>query len=99
LSTQPEQLKATLDRLRQELAQIDHVDPALRQQLAQSLAEIQAALQEKVAGSAPSPAAAATKRESLIHRLQETAKRFEASHPILSENIGGLIDTLSSSGI
>jgi hypothetical protein len=99
LSTQPEQLKATLDRLRQELVQIDQVDPALRQQLAQTLAEIQTALQVKATGSTPSPAAAATKKESLIRRLQETAKRFEASHPILSENIGGLIDALSRSGI
>jgi hypothetical protein len=39
------------------------------------------------------------KRESLVARLRDTARRFEETHPALAANIGGLIDTLGSSGI
>jgi cell division septum initiation protein DivIVA len=91
--TNSEQLKATLDQLHRDIAQLDKTDPVLRQQLVQALAEIQATLQ------GPAKAAVSAKRDSLIKRLRETAQRFEASHPALSENIGGLIDTLGQSGI
>jgi hypothetical protein len=98
VSTNPENLKATLDQLHQELAQIDQVDPALREQLIQSLAEIQAALRNKPNVGQPS-SGKTEKRESLVARLRDTARRFEETHPALAANIGGLIDTLGSSGI
>jgi Domain of unknown function (DUF4404) len=99
VSTNPDQLKATLDQLHHDLAQLDKVDPALRQQLLQSLAEIQAALQTSAKTLPQTPAAQTAKRDSLVKRLRETAQRFEASHPALADNIGGLIDTLGQSGI
>lgn len=100
MSTNPEQLKTTLDELRRELAKIDQVDPALREQLSQTLAEIQTALQSKaISTSNEPPASKAARRESLVERLQDSARHFEASHPVLAENIGGLIDTLGRSGI
>jgi cell division septum initiation protein DivIVA len=95
----PQQLKTTLDQLHRDIAQLDKTDPALRQQLLQALAEIQATLQNEAGATGPAKAATSAKRDSLIKRLRETAQRFEASHPALSENIGGLIDTLGQSGI
>jgi cell division septum initiation protein DivIVA len=97
--TNSEQLKATLDQLHRDIAQLDKADPTLRQQLVQALAEIQATLQIESAPAGPAKAAASANRDSLVRRLRETAQRFEASHPALSENIGGLIDTLAQSGI
>ena len=99
MSTNSEQLKATLDQLRKELAQIDAADPALREQLAQALGEIQTALQSKANPAGPPGAAQPVKGPSLIKKLRESAEHFEASHPALADNIGSLIDTLSRSGI
>jgi cob(I)alamin adenosyltransferase len=98
VSTDPDLLKTTLDRLHRELAQIQEVDPELREQLAAALAEIQTALHDK-AGSKEMPAGSTMKAESLVKRLREAARRFEANHPELADNIGGLIDTLGQSGI
>jgi hypothetical protein len=98
VATNPEQLKATLDDLHRQLAKIDQVDPALRQQLTHVLAEIQAALQGK-SDSGQSPGGKTTKPESLVQRLRESARHFEESHPALAGNIGSLIDTLGRSGI
>jgi Domain of unknown function (DUF4404) len=99
VSTNSEQLKTTLDQLRKELSQIDAADPALREQLAQALAEIQTALQSNANPAGPPATPQTVKAPSLIKKLRETAERFEASHPALADNIGSLIDTLSRSGI
>jgi hypothetical protein len=99
MATNVDQLKTTLDQLRKELAQIDTADPALREQLAQALTEIQTALQSSINPAGSSGAAQPVKGPSLIKKLRETAERFEASHPALADNIGSLIDTLSRSGI
>ncbi len=89
MSAQTERLQATLSDLHEQLAGIDRLDPAQRDQLAAALQEIQAALAaKKKAGS-----------ESTMRRLGEMAREFEDSHPGLSTTIGGLINTLANSGI
>ena len=85
----PEQLKATLDELRHQLADIDQLDPALRGQLHSAMQEIQTALKNKT-----SPGG-----ESVMRRLGEAARHFEESHPTISGTISGLIETLGRSGI
>jgi hypothetical protein len=88
MSVDRERLKATLDELHQQLAQLDEVDPPLRNQLGATLHEIQTTLHSE------SPAEA-----SLVDRLREAARDFEESHPALSGTIGSLIDTLGRTGI
>jgi len=85
----PDQLKATLDELHHQLADIDQLDPALRGQLNSAMQEIQTALKNKTAPGG----------ESVMRRLGEAARHFEESHPTISGTIGGLIETLGRSGI
>ena len=84
-----EQLKATLDELHHQLADIDELDPTLRGQLHSAMQEIQTALKNKTAPGG----------ESVMRRLGEAARHFEESHPTISGTIGNLIDTLGRSGI
>jgi hypothetical protein len=88
MSADPERLKATLDELRRELADVNQLDPTLRSQLSAALHDIQSAL-----------AAKGPPGESLLQRLRDAARDFEESHPALAGNLGGLIDTLSRTGI
>ena len=85
----PDQLKATLDELHHQLADIDQLDPALRGQLNSAMQEIQTALKNKTAPGG----------ESVMRRLGEAARHFEESHPTISGTIGGLTETLGRSGI
>ncbi|HTQ37839.1 MAG TPA: DUF4404 family protein [Pirellulales bacterium] len=89
MSTNTEQLKATLEQLHGQLAEIDTLDPAARDNLSAAMQEIQRALQNKT-----SPAA-----KPLMRRLGESARQFEDSHPALAGTIGSLIDALGRSGI
>jgi hypothetical protein len=88
MSAEPERLKATLDELRRELADVGQLDPAVRSQLSAALHEIQTALASK-----------GPPGESLLQRLRDAARDFEESHPALAGNLGSLIDTLGRTGI
>jgi hypothetical protein len=85
----PDQLKATLQNLHEQLAAIDSLDKSSRDDLTAALQEIQQALQNKT-----SPVT-----KPLMWRLGQAASKFEASHPALSGTISSLIDTLGRSGI
>ena len=89
MPTDPQRLRATLDELHRQLAEISDPDPAVKDQLIAALLEIQAALK----GHAPAG------EKSLMRRLGEAARHFEESHPALSGTISSLIDTLGRSGI
>jgi hypothetical protein len=88
MSTQPDRLKATLDELHRQLAEVEQLDPGLRSQLSAALHDIQTTLAVK------GPAG-----ESVMQRLRDAAHDFEESHPALAGNIGSLIDTLGRTGI
>jgi hypothetical protein len=88
MSAEPERLKATLDELRRELADVEELEPALRSQLSAALHDIQSAL-----------AAKGPPGESLMQRLRDAARDFEESHPALAGNLGSFIDTLARTGI
>lgn len=88
MSATPERLRATLDELQRQLAEVDQLDPALHSQLSAALHDIQSTLAVK------GPAG-----ESLLQRLRDAAHDFEESHPALAGNLGSLIDTLGRTGI
>ena len=98
MPTNPEELRTTLDNLHKQLADVEQTDPSMHDQLARALAEIQSAL-DGMANSGPASRAKSAYRQSLVQRLREVSTHFEASHPSLASNIGGLIDTLGRSGI
>jgi hypothetical protein len=89
MSVDSQRLKATLQQLHHELAEIDALDPTARAELTATLQEIQQALQNKTLPPA----------KPLMRRLGEAARSFEDSHPALAGTIGSLIDTLGRSGI
>jgi hypothetical protein len=89
MSAETEKLKATITALHTQLSQIDELDSATRDDLADALAEIQTALNNKTSPTG----------KPLMRRLGEAARHFEDSHPALATSIGSLIDTLGRSGI
>jgi chromosome segregation ATPase len=91
MSDAREKLRATLRELEAELAQLDSLDEATRQQLATAAAEISAAL----ARGEQRSRAAQDARRWLHDRLVE----FEASHPQLSAVISRVLDGLAQLGI
>ncbi len=84
-----EQLLATLDQLRLRLDQIPSLPPATVAKLRATLADIEAALAGKKS----------TSEHGLGERLNQAALEFEASHPVLSGTLGGIIDALGRMGI
>lgn len=86
-----EKLRATLRELEAELAQLDALDSATRQELSAAAAEISAAL----ARGEQQSRAAQEARRSLHDRLIE----FEASHPQLAAVIARVLDGLAQLGI
>jgi hypothetical protein len=82
-------LKATIDHLRELLDGVDNVDPEARQLLAGALGDIHDKLGTDAAGQ----------QESVIERLTESAKHFDDEHPTLAGMIGSVIDTLGRMGI
>ncbi len=97
MSPDSARLKATLDELHQQLADVDELDPALRGQLTTTLDEIQTALAAtRVPNTADKDNAAS---QSMVQRLRDAANDFEESHPAIAGTLGSLIDTLGRTGI
>jgi hypothetical protein len=80
-------LESALDTVHQELARADQLDPAEVDKLKEAIDEIQAVIDNKTHPPA-----------SLGDRLRETAIEFEASHPILTMNLGRIADILQRMG-
>jgi hypothetical protein len=87
-----EALRDTLARLHAELEGADPVDAALRSDLERALADIRAVMERE---QAPGPAEV----HPLGERLEELALRFEQSHPVLTQAIGGVVRALGAMGI
>lgn len=86
-----EKLRATLRELEAELAQLDALDEATRQELTTAAAEISAALAR---GDQQSHTARDARRS-----LHDRLIAFEASHPQLSAVISRVLDGLAQLGI
>ncbi|MBS1240778.1 MAG: hypothetical protein H6R40_205 [Gemmatimonadetes bacterium] len=84
-------LPALIRQLHRELASLDTLDHATREELRRLAADL-----ERVAGE---EAAAGETDSGLRDRLSHGVKRFEASHPALSETFANLIDALALYGL
>ncbi len=81
-------LHDALEVIHRELAQSEHLDAKEVEKLNATIKEIQAALGDR-----------AEDAESLSDRVSSSARRFEESHPVLTENLGRLADILQQMGI
>jgi len=70
-----------------ELSQSEHLDADEVEKLKATMKEIEAVLGER-----------ADEGESLSERVTNSARRFEESHPVLTENLGRLADILQQMG-
>ena len=86
-----EALHETLARLHAELRDAEPVDAALRADLEQALTEIRHVIERERSG--------AEDVHPLRERLEELALRFEQSHPLLTQAIGGVVRALGAMGI
>ena len=85
-----EALRETLARLHAELEEAGPIDALLRADLERALEEIREVV-ERAARAAP--------EHPLQERLEELALRFEQSHPLLTEALGGVVRALGAMGI
>ncbi|HTM52963.1 MAG TPA: DUF4404 family protein [Pirellulales bacterium] len=86
-----DKLRDALDRLQKELEELRKLNPGVGAQLDETIDEARATLE----GKSPD-----LKRHStLIERLSNAMLDYEASHPSLAGNLGGLIDALANMGI
>lgn len=91
MSADREHLRQTLDELHQQLADVDDLDPEVRDQLSTALADIQRAL--RTPGGEPKA------ESSFTGQLGDAARQFEQTHPTLSGNIRSIVDALARMGI
>jgi hypothetical protein len=91
MTDEREKLRETLDELRSQLDELRQRDPAVADHLEATIAEAQAAL----AGKPGKPHGHA----SLVQRLSDAVREYEATHPGLAGNLGSIIDALGRMGI
>jgi hypothetical protein len=86
-------LRDQLAALHGELAKTDHVDPKLRQLLAEVMADV-TRLADGPAAALPPPSPA-----TLADRLETVAVQFEAGHPALGASVRRFVDLLGKVGL
>jgi hypothetical protein len=113
MSSGQHKLRATVQELERELAAAHHLDAKSRELLRQAASDIHAVLERHGAASrsARSTEAESTEAESaagpaasagggsLVDRMNEAARRFEASHPLLSGILEQIAESLGQMGI
>jgi hypothetical protein len=92
MSERIEKLRAAVEELERELESLETVDPETQALLEEVREEIQRALEDH---EEPSPAHA----ESLIDRLKEAGRTFDAEHPTLGGVVTRMINALAQMGI
>ena len=80
-------LQEALEVVHRELSRSEHLDADELEKLKVTMGEIKQVLQERSDGE-----------ESLSDRVAHSARRFEESHPVLTENLGRLADILQQMG-
>ena len=81
-------LTDALEVVHRELAESDHLDAEEVEKLRTTMAEIQKVLDQE-----------SDEGESLSDRVSTSARRFEESHPVLTETLGRVADILQQMGI
>ena len=82
------ELNDALDVVQRELTESDHLDSDEVEKLKATMSEIRAHLDQQ--DNHP---------ESLSERVTRSARRFEQSHPVLTETLGRIADILQQMGI
>tara|TARA_R110002049_G_scaffold4601_4_gene31889 strand:- start:131754 stop:132014 length:261 start_codon:yes stop_codon:yes gene_type:complete len=82
-----EDLAKALQTVQQELDQADHLDASDVEKLKRTIDEIETTI-----------AAKSEHAVTLSERISESAKEFEASHPVLTMNLGRIADILQRMG-
>ncbi|RMD81903.1 MAG: DUF4404 family protein [Candidatus Dadabacteria bacterium] len=91
------ELRKLLERLRQELATSEDLDPAARERIEAMAGEVEALLAQRQGET--SVAQGEEGEQSLVERLVAAAEAFESSHPRLVEAVGRIADALAKLGI
>ena len=80
-------LHEALEVVHRELSRSDHLDAKEVERLKATMDAIKSVLGDQAEGD-----------ESLSERVANSARRFEESHPVLTENLGRLADILQQMG-
>ena len=82
------ELTDALDVVHRQLSELEHLDADEVEKLRDTMSEIQAVLDQE-----------SERGETLSERVGASARRFEESHPVLTENLGRVADILQQMGI
>jgi seryl-tRNA synthetase len=82
------ELNDALEAVHRELAESDHLDTDEVEKLQATMREIRTLLDQQTA-----------RGENLSDRVTKSARRFEESHPVLTETLGRIADILQQMGI
>ena len=82
------ELTDALEVVHQQLSDSEHLDTNEVEKLRVTMSEIQAVLDQQ-----------GDRGESLSERVAGSARRFEESHPVLTETLGRIADILQQMGI
>ncbi len=82
------ELNDALEVVHRELSQSEHLDSNEVEKLQAMMSEIRAMLDQQ-----------SDRGESLSDRVSKSARRFEESHPVLTETLGRVADILQQMGI
>ena len=91
MSQEQDKLRETLEELRSQLGELKKRDAQVAQHLEATIAEAEAAL----GGQSKQP----HEHESMVARLSDAVREYEATHPSLAGNLGAIIDALGRMGI
>jgi hypothetical protein len=86
------ELRKALEKLHQELEQVDTLDDESRQQLEHLMGDIRAALERQEASPGEED-------ESLGEQIREAIQRYEITHPSLTMALQHALEILSGAGI
>ena len=84
-------LRATLDQLHAQLDEMRKLNPEVAAQLDATIGEAKDVLDGRRVETAAG--------RSIVKRLVDAVQRYEASHPSLAANLGGVADALARMGI
>ena len=82
------ELTDALDVVHRQLGELEHLDADEVEKLRDTMSEIQAVLDQE-----------SERGETLSERVGASARRFEESHPVLTETLGRVADILQQMGI
>ena len=88
-----DKLRAALEDLERELSSLDSIDPETRLVLQEAKLEIEEALSHR------DPSRLRIQSPTLVQRLKQAERDFEASHPTLSGIVMRMVNTLAQLGI